>query len=147
MNIKIRDMNESHREEVISMMKTFYSSSAVYTEGSEDIFINDFNSCVSEGPYSEGFIFEEGKVVCGYGMVSKSFSTEFGKPCIWIEDIYIKEGFRGKGIGKEYFDFLGRKYTGVIFRLEVQEENSAAIHLYKKEGFDILPYTEMKKIN
>ncbi len=145
MNIKIRGMHEGDREDVISMMKTFYSSPAVYTEGSEDIFIKDFNSCVSGSPYSEGFIFEESNEICGYAMVSKSFSTEFGKPCIWIEDIYIKEGFRGKGIGKEYFDFLGKKYTDVISRLEVQRENAAAIHLYKKEGFDILPYIEMKK--
>ncbi|MCC8014804.1 MAG: GNAT family N-acetyltransferase [Eubacterium sp.] len=145
MNIKIRGMHECDREDVLSMMKTFYSSPAVYTEGSENIFINDFNSCVSESPYSEGYIFEKDEEVCGYSMLSKSFSTEFGKPCIWIEDIFIKEGFRGKGIGKEYFDFLGKKYTDVIFRLEVQKENTAAIHLYKKEGFDILPYIEMKK--
>jgi ribosomal protein S18 acetylase RimI-like enzyme len=32
-----------------------------------------------------------------------------------------------------------------LFRLEVEEENEGAVHVYKKCGFDILPYMEMKR--
>ena len=35
----------------------------------------------------------------GYGMAAKSFSTEYGRQCIWLEDIYIKAEYRGLGIG------------------------------------------------
>lgn len=87
---------------------------------------------------------EDGEIQ-GYAMVAKSFSTEFGKPCIWIEDIYIKDDFRGQGIGKLFFDFLTEKYAGCLFRLEVEEENTPAVALYKKCGFTELPYMEMKK--
>ena len=78
-------------------------------------------------------------------MVAKSFSTEFGKPCIWIEDIYIKDGYRGTGLGKMLMDFITKKYTDCIFRLEVEEENKRAVKLYEKCGFTVLPYMEMKK--
>ena len=58
--------------------------------GSEEIFENDVENCINENPYLEGYVFEENGVLLGYAMVAKSFSTEFGKPCMWIEDIYLK---------------------------------------------------------
>lgn len=78
-------------------------------------------------------------------MVAKSFSTEFGKPCIWIEDIFVKQEFQGKGIGTRFLDYIEQKYPNRIFRLEVEKYNHNAIKLYKKSGYDFLPYMEMKK--
>ena len=140
----IRPMVAADKESVLEMMRIFYASPAVHTNGSEKIFAADIETCVSGSPYLEGYILEDGEIQ-GYAMVAKSFSTEFGKPCIWIEDIYIKEAFRGKGIGKQFFDFITGKYTGCLFRLEVEEENSSALALYQKCGFTELPYVEMKK--
>ena len=78
-------------------------------------------------------------------MVAKSFSTEFGKTCIWIEDLYIKEEYRSLGIGSKFFEYIQEKYINSIFRLEVEAENEKAIKVYEKCGFNVLPYMEMKK--
>ena len=141
----IQEMRLEDKTEVINMMRTFYASPAVHTNGSEEIFLNDVNECIGESPYAEGFIFYENNEIMGYAMIAKSFSTEFGKRCIWIEDLYIKEQHRGKGIGKDFFNFITDKYSDSIFRLEVDKDNEKAVNLYKKSGFDILPYLEMKK--
>lgn len=141
----IRRMNESDRESVMDMMRTFYASPAVLTNGSDEIFVADIEECVSDSPYAEGYVFENSGEIIGYSMLAKSYSTEYGKRCIWIEDIYIKEGYRGKGIGSEFFRFLEESYPDVLFRLEAEEENERAIHVYKKSGFDVMPYLEMKK--
>ena len=140
----IRAMTARDKENVLEMMRVFYASPAVLTDGSEEIFENDIETCVSGSPYLEGYILEDGDIQ-GYAMIAKSFSTEFGKPCIWIEDIYIKEECRGKGIGSLFFNFITEKYAGCLFRLEAEEENVRAIALYKKCGFEGLPYLEMKK--
>lgn len=145
MGISIRAMKTGDKPTVYEMMRNFYSSPAVYTNGSDEIFNNDINNCINENPFLEGYIFENGSDTVGYAMIAKSFSTEFGKPCIWIEDLFIKDEFRGLGIGKMFFDFLTKKYTDSIFRLEVEEENERAVKLYKKCGFTVLPYMEMKK--
>ncbi len=145
MNIAFRKMESRDKAEVLAMMKTFYASPAVYTSGSDEIFLNDFNSCIGASPFLEGYIFEADGCVCGYSMLAKSFSTEFGKPCIWVEDIYIKEPYRGCGIGNSFFDFLAREYTDVLFRLEVERENTPAVNLYTSKGYSVLPYVEMKK--
>lgn len=140
----VRPMVAADRAAVLAMMRTFYASPAVHTDGSEEIFAADIDACVGDNPYLEGYILEDGEMQ-GYAMIAKSFSTEFGKPCIWIEDIYLKDAFRGKGIGKQFFDFITEKYAGCLFRLEAEEENAQAIALYKKCGFEELPYLEMKR--
>ena len=39
------------------------------------------------------------------------------------------------------------KYPNTVMRLEAEEENERAIHVYRKCGFEVLPYMELKKIN
>jgi GNAT superfamily N-acetyltransferase len=146
MNYKIRLMEEKDRECVMQMMRVFYASPAVLSNGSEEIFKADIDNCVNDSPYLEGYVFEENEAIIGYAMLAKSFSTEFGRPCIWIEDIYLKENYRGHGVGSQFFKFIDERYPGAIFRLEAEEDNKTAINVYKKAGFDILPYLEMKKL-
>ena len=145
MDTAIRAMTIKDKPAVLEMMRVFYSSPAVFTDGSEEIFLSDIENCINENPYLEGYIIESTKEKQGYAMIAKSFSTEFGKPCIWIEDLYIKDEYRGLGIGSMFFEFITKKYTDCIFRLEVEEENNRAVKLYRKCGFTELPYMEMKK--
>ena len=70
---------------------------------------------MNDNPYLEGYIFEDSNEVQGYAMIAKSFSTEFDKSCIWIEDLYIKDEYQGFGIGSLFMDFIVEKYVGSIF--------------------------------
>ncbi len=143
----IRPMIKSDTAEVTEMMKVFYNSPAVLSNGSDGIFQNDILNCINDSPYLEGYVFDdENGVKMGYAMAAKSFSTEFGKPCIWIEDLYIKEQFRGLGLGKSFLDFITEKYPDAVLRLEVEEENERAVNVYKKNGFKVIPYSEMIKL-
>ena len=141
----IRPMVERDAPTVIDMMRTFYASPAVLSNGSKEIFEADVAECVGDSPYAEGFVFEAEGSLIGYGMLAKSYSTEFGKRCIWIEDLYLKEPYRGSGIGSRVLQFIMERFPACIFRLEVEEENQRAIATYKKNGFTVLPYMEMKK--
>ena len=146
MNTVIRLMEEKDKQAVLNMMEVFYRSPAVYTNGSEEIFTNDINACLDGSPYLEGYVFEGCDGLRGYAMLAKSFSTEFGKRCIWIEDLYVTEGYRGCGIGKAFFAFLEEKYADAILRLEVEEDNRGAVNLYKSQGMQALPYLEMIRL-
>ena len=79
-------------------------------------------------------------------MLTKSYSTEYGGMCVWVEDLYIKEDFRGTGIGSLFLEFIEKKYPEAVLRLEVEEENGRAVKVYEKNGFNVLPYMEMKKL-
>ncbi len=137
-------MVEGDREQVLKMMQAFYSSPAVFTNGSKEIFERDIDNCIGDCPHLEGYVFQ-GSEIMGYAMLAKSFSTEFGKPCIWLEDIYIKEQYRGQSMGKSFLKLVAEKYPDAVLRLEAEEENVAAVSLYEKSGFGRLPYIEMFK--
>lgn len=141
----IRAMREEDRTCVCEMMRVFYASPAVLSNGSTEIFQADINACLSESPYLAGYVFENEGEIQGYAMVAKSFSTEFGKPCIWIEDLYVSAEYRGMGLGSRFLKFIEETYPNAVYRLEVEEENERAVHVYRKSGFDVLPYMEMKK--
>lgn len=146
MNTQIRPIETADKSAVLTMMQDFYSSNAVLSNGSDEIFLSDIETCISGSPYLEGYVIETSKEIQGYMMIAKSFSTEFGKPCIWIEDLYIKEAHRGLGLGNMFINFITRKYQGCIFRLEVENENTGAVKLYEKCRFKFLPYNEMIKL-
>lgn len=141
--MKIREMCIEDKSQILEMMREFYTSDAVYTNGSEDIFETDILNCINNNPYLDGFVFEIENKIAGYAMIAKSFSTEFGKPCIWFEDLYLKTEYRGQGIISKFIDFVKQNYQNHIYRLEVEDENTHAIHVYGKKGFETLPYKEM----
>lgn len=145
MQFNIRKFELKDKAEVLSMMEVFYSSEAVFTNGSKEIFEKDFELSLNENPYVEGYVFTSNDEILGYAMFAKSFSTEFGKPCVWLEDLYLKPENRGHGIIPYFISQLEEKYSDCIFRLEVEDENAHAVHVYEKSGFSRLPYVEMKK--
>lgn len=108
----IRMMTAQDAPAVLEMMRVFYASPAVLSNGSEEIFQNDVAECVSGSPYLEGYVFEENGQLQGYAMVAKSFSTEFGKRCIWIEDLYTN------------------------FNLQIENERTSQLPLYPPQRRD-----------
>lgn len=54
-------------------------------------------------PYAEVFFAELDGAPAGFTVFFHNFSTFVGKPGLYIEDIFVKPEFRGKGIGKAMF--------------------------------------------
>ena len=77
-SIKIQKMTKEHAPEVLEMMRIFYNSPAVHTNGSEEIFQNDIEACIGNNPFLDGYVFVKQEKLLGYAMTANSFSTEFG---------------------------------------------------------------------
>ena len=144
MDILIRKMTKEDAPAVTEMMRVFYASPAVSTNGSEEIFARDTAACFCEDSGLSGFVFEVSGNIAGYGMTSPGFSTEAGSRCVWIEDLYIKPQYRGRGIGGRFLEYVRSANPGLVLKLEVETENENAIAVYKKHGFKALPYHVMK---
>lgn len=140
-------MENRDTEEVLAMMKIFYDSPAILHKASEEVLRRDIRDCVGDVPFVEGFVFEKENQIAGYSMIAKSYSTEYGGICIWIEDLYIKPEYRGSGIGTQFFSYLEEQYgeNAVRLRLEVEKDNARAIGVYKKCGYQELSYVQMTK--
>ena len=53
MEFTIRNMMEQDKQEVLDMMRVFYASPAVQSNGSDEIFENDIRTCIEGSPYLE----------------------------------------------------------------------------------------------
>ena len=144
--MEMKRMTADHGPAVMEMMMDFYASPAVLSNGSPEIFRRDIEACVSDSPFLEGYVFAEGEALLGYAMVATTFNCEYGRLCKWIEDLYIRPAYRGRGIGGAFLDYIAETYPDALHRLEVEEENEGAVALYKRCGFEVFPYMEMKRL-
>ncbi len=98
----------------------------------------------SSSPYLEGYFLCDGDTPVGYAMLAKSYSQEAGGTVIWIEEIYLRQEARGKGLGREFFAFADTLGAARL-RLEAESDNQRAIELYRSLGFTPLPYLQFIK--
>lgn len=66
---------------------------------------------------------------------------------VWVEELYVKEPYRSKGLGKEFFAFLDQLFQQKVqrLRLEVEPDNVRARKLYGNIGYEVLDYLQMVK--
>ena len=143
MKITIREMKREDSAIVVDMMRKFYTSPAVITDGSEKIFAANVENCLNGLTCAAGFVFVDGDKVIGYGITARSYSTEFGGECIWLEDIYIAAEYRGRGVGSQFVSYVKARHPDKILRLESETGNDKALAFYKRLGFKELPYLEL----
>ena len=95
------------------------------------------DSLFGQNKYAEVLIAEfEGKPA-GQVLFFHNFSTFKGRPGIYIEDIYVKPQFRGRGIGKALFNNikeLAKKRNCGRVEWVVLNWNKSAINFYEKIG-------------
>ena len=140
----IRSISEKDRELYLQLTEEFYHSAAVLHAVPRTYMEKTFEEITSSGVYAEGFFICDGEEVCGFALISKSFSQEVGGKVVWLEEIYLRENSRGKGLGKEFFSFFKKKYASAWrLRLEVEPDNVKAQKLYESLGFQELGYKQM----
>ncbi|HLL71027.1 MAG TPA: GNAT family N-acetyltransferase [Pyrinomonadaceae bacterium] len=74
----------------------------------------------------------------GYLVVTFGFSLEFGGRDALVDEIYLRENFRGRGIGKATLELAGAvcREEGIgALHLEVDRVNTRAQGLYRQAGF------------
>jgi GNAT superfamily N-acetyltransferase len=141
MNI-IRDVSSGDRAAYLDMVSKFYSSSAVDHTVETSVLEKTFDEALSKSPYVRVLMIGD----CGFANLSFTFSTEVGGLVVLLEDLFIDDSQRGKGLGSKFMTFMEEEYPQARrFRLEVTKDNTGAIELYKKLGFKMINYAQMVK--
>lgn len=143
----IRKLEKKDRELYIRMAHDFYHSPAVLHPIPDVCFERTFEECMRPEGYARGYILEWEGDTAGYGLISKSYSQEAGGYVYWLEELYILEAYRSKGLGSEFLRYVEETKEPQVtrLRLEVEEENVRAIALYKRCGYEVLKYVQMVK--
>jgi len=90
-----------------------------------------------EHPYAEVIIACAGAEPAGFALFFHNYSTFLARPGLYIEDLYVRQAWRGKGIGRSMFAHVAQiardRRCG---RLEwwVLDWNEWAIRFYERLG-------------
>jgi len=88
-------------------------------------------------PAAQALLAEVGGEPVGFALWFATFSTFRGQPGLYLEDIFVKPAYRGRGIGKGLLAAVARlAVEGACGRLEwsVLDWNTAAIGFYRALG-------------
>ncbi len=122
------------------MAEDFYCSDAVSHTIPRENFENAFEDAVNGNLFIELYILEYEGETAGYAAIAVTYTTEGGGKTVWLDELYIKEQFRGKGLGRSVIKFLQKDMSIKRIRLEITPDNERAKALYKSEGFEECEY-------
>lgn len=136
----IRKITESDRALYTELAKEFYATDAVLSPIPEKNIADTFDEMMRSDCYAAAYIFEEDGETAGYGQLAFTWSQEAGGKTVWLEEIYLRPAFRGKGIGSGFIEFVKSSIPAARYRLETEPDNLRAQALYERRGFGRLEY-------
>jgi GNAT superfamily N-acetyltransferase len=136
METVVREASESDVPVIISLLSDF----AAFENLSEFLTITEadlYNAMFGEGSFVEGLVCEVNGETGGFAIFYPRFSSFRGQCGYYLEDIYIGDEFRGRGLGERLLKEIARKGKERGFKridFQVLEWNFAAIEFYKALG-------------
>ena len=97
-----------------------------------------FDGFVRDSTYGKAWLIVCDEKHVGYVVLTVSFSFEYRGCDAYIDELYIAEECRGRGIGRQAMEFAegAARERGVnAMHLEVSRDNEAALELYRRAGY------------
>lgn len=121
-----------------ALVRDLVGALAIYEKLAHEVTADadDFRRAIAEG-HARVLIAEWGGEPCGFALYFFNFSTFLGRRGVYLEDLFVKEAFRGKGIGKAFLSRLAQiAVENDCGRLEwsVLDWNRPAIDFYLSLG-------------
>jgi GNAT superfamily N-acetyltransferase len=128
----------------VALLKDFIYELAEYEREQDQVVITEAN-LVRDGfgpqPKFRALIAEWDVRAAGYALFFGFYSTWEGRPGLFLEDLFVRQAFRGKGIGKALLAKvagIARRENCYGVRWEVLDWNQPAIGFYKRLGATFL---------
>jgi GNAT superfamily N-acetyltransferase len=128
----------------VALLKDFIYELAEYERERDQVVITEAD-LVRDGfgpqPKFRALIAEWGGQAAGYALFFGFYSTWVGRPGLFLEDLFVRQSFRGKGIGKALLANvagIAKRENCYGVRWEVLDWNQPAIDFYKSLGATFL---------
>ncbi|WP_395053170.1 GNAT family N-acetyltransferase [Flavobacterium sp.] len=125
-------------ETITNMMQDFYAidNYPIDIEVSKKLF----QEFISDENLGKSWLIYDNSEIVGYVILNFIFSFEYKGRIAFLDELYISENFRGKGIGKQAIEFIKKQTTELNVKLiyiEVENHNVNAQKLYLANDFKI----------
>lgn len=131
-------LSSSKIETITSMMKDFYAIDNYPID--IDVSKKLFQEFIANEKLGQVWLIYSNKNIVGYLILTYLFSFEYQGRIAFLDELYIKESSRGKGIGKQAINFIKEQaaLTNVkLIYLELENHNENAQKLYLANDFEV----------
>jgi ribosomal protein S18 acetylase RimI-like enzyme len=135
--IDFKSIENADLETIVKMMQNFYAidNYPFEIEVAKKLILE----FVSNENLGKGWLILEDEKTIGYVILTFVFSFEYKGKIAFLDELYIKEGFREKGIGKTTVQFIQKQANLLSLKLlylEVENQNKKAQKLYLSQNFE-----------
>jgi diamine N-acetyltransferase len=135
-----RSFTSTDTDELICMMRELFSSDDVHFD--EAMARKGIGAIAASPPGAAPpgriWMIESNGQSAGYMVLTFAFSLEFGGWHAFIDEVFLREAFRGRGWGTHAIELAASTCIGLGLRallLEVDVANERALRVYRRCGF------------
>ena len=124
-------------ETIVSMMQEFYAIDNYPIKS--DVSKALFEEFISNKNLGKAWLIVSDNEIVGYIILTFVFSFEYQGRIAFLDELYVTETARGKGIGSKAIEFVkteSHKLSLKLIYLEVEPHNEKAQKLYLANGFE-----------
>ena len=143
--LSFRDITPRDHDLILPMVRDFYQTDAVLHPVDDSVLERSFRDAAdATEPLMRGVLISWDGQPAGYLYITLCYSAEVGGRCVFLEELYLRPEFRGKGLGMDILSWVEQSYPGARrLRLEVNHVNRGAVRLYERAGYTYPRYAQM----
>ncbi len=122
---------------IVALMADFYAIDGYPID--IELSTENFKYFINKPDLGRAWLIYEDEEIVGYVMIVFMFSFEYGGTIAFLDELYLTESARGKGVGKKAVLFVqeqAQKLALKLLYLEIEQHNATAQKLYLAAGFE-----------
>jgi ribosomal protein S18 acetylase RimI-like enzyme len=127
------------RDELLALARAFHAEDGHPLDAGGERAVAE--TCAGH-PLARGFLIraaaDDGPAALGYCVLTLGYGIEYGGPDVFLDDLYLVPGARGRGLGGPVMAAVeeeARRLGARAVHLVVAPENERARRLYRRSGF------------
>jgi ribosomal protein S18 acetylase RimI-like enzyme len=136
--IEFKHITTADIETIVSLMEEFYGIDNYPIKS--DVSKALFEEFISNKNLGKAWLIVSDNEIVGYLILTFVFSFEYQGKIAFLDELYVTEKARGKGIGSKAIEFIkdeSHKLSLKLIYLEVEPHNKKAQNLYIANGFEM----------
>jgi GNAT superfamily N-acetyltransferase len=128
--------DHAQADNVMHMMNRLYAEDQAASEVDPTRFPETIRTLLTQPERGQILLFCDGQAIHGYALLIPYWSNEYGGNVLFVDELFVIAGSRGRGIGRGLFAFIAqeRPFDAVALFLEVSAINHRARKLYESLG-------------
>jgi diamine N-acetyltransferase len=137
-SIRFEEGKKEHGDGVLRMMRGLEDADPGPAPFDEQERRKSWERFVGDGSSGKAWVICDGEKLIGYVVLTLGFSFEYGGRDGFLDELYVDEEYRRRGIGRRTMEFVeerARELGVKALHLEATQGNDAAKELYRRAGY------------